>query len=48
MRLQVFKWLDVANRDRDLRPPSLKTGLLLDFLRTDLRLTGLVKRVGLP
>jgi hypothetical protein len=44
----AFKWLDVAYRERDLGLPSLKTDFLLDSLRTDLRLTELVKRVGLP
>ena len=43
----AFKWLDVAYQERDLGPPSLKTDFLLDFLCTDLRLTELVKRVGL-
>ncbi len=44
----AFKWLDVAYQERDLGLPSLKTDFLLDSLRTDLRLTELVKRVGLP
>ena len=44
----AFKWLDVAYQERDVGLPSLKTDFLLDSLRTDLRLTGLVKRVGLP
>jgi hypothetical protein len=44
----VLKWLDVAYQERDLGLPSLKTDFLLDSLRTDLRLTKLVKRVGLP
>jgi hypothetical protein len=35
-------------RSVDLGLPSLKTDFLLDSLRTDLRLTELVKRVGLP
>jgi hypothetical protein len=42
----AFKWLDVAYQERDLGVPSLKTDFLLDSLRTDLRLTELVKRVG--
>ena len=41
----AFKWLDVAYQKRDLGLPSLKTDFLLDSLRTDLRLTELVKRV---
>ena len=45
---RAFKWLDVAYQERDLGLPSLKTDFLLDSLRTDLRLTELVKRVGLP
>jgi hypothetical protein len=44
----AFQWLDVAYQERDLGLPSLKTDFLLDSLRTDLRLTELVKRVGLP
>ena len=40
--------LDVACQERDLGLPSLKTDILLDYLRTGLRLTELVKRVGLP
>jgi hypothetical protein len=44
----AFKWLDVAYQERDLGLPRLKTDFLLDSLRTDLRLTELVKRVGLP
>ena len=45
----AFKWLDVAYQERDLGLPSLKTDFLLDSLRTDLRLTELVKRsLGLP
>ena len=44
----AFKWLDVAYRERDLGLPSLKTDFLVDSLRTDLRLTELVRRVGLP
>jgi len=43
-----FQWLDVACQERDLGLPSLKTDILLDYLRTGLRLTELVKRVGLP
>jgi len=43
-----FKRLDVAYQERDLGLPSLKTDFLLDSLRNDLRLTELVKRVGLP
>jgi hypothetical protein len=45
MRLQV---VEVAYQERDLRLPSLKIDFLLDSLRTDLRLTELMKRVGLP
>ena len=44
----AFQWLDVAYREHDLGLLSLKTDFLLDSLRTDLRLTELVKRVGLP
>ena len=44
----ALKWLDVAYQERDLGLPSLKTDILLDYLRTGLRLTELVKRVGLP
>ena len=44
----AFKWLDVDYQERDVGLPSLKTDFLLDSLRTDLRLTELVKRVGLP
>ena len=44
----VFQWLEVAYQERDLGLPSLKTDFLLDSLRTDLRLSELVKRVGLP
>jgi hypothetical protein len=44
----AFKWLDVAYQERDLGLPSLKSDFLLDSLRTDLRLTELVERVGRP
>ena len=44
----AFKWLDVAYQERDVGLPSLQTDFPLDSLRTDLRLTELVKRVGLP
>ncbi|HTA87879.1 MAG TPA: hypothetical protein VK729_16515 [Silvibacterium sp.] len=44
----AFNWLDVDYQERDVGLPSLKTDFLLDSLRTDLRLTELVKRVGLP
>jgi len=44
----AYKWHDVAYQERDLGLPSLKTDFLLDSLRTDLRLTEMVKRVGLP
>jgi hypothetical protein len=42
MSLQVAR---VAYQKRDSGLPSLKTDFLLDSLRTDLRLTELVKRV---
>jgi hypothetical protein len=43
-----FKWFDVAYQEHDLGLPSLTTDFLRDSLSTDLRLTELVKRVGLP
>src|SRR5262245_44967417 len=45
---QAFQWLDVGYQERDLGLLSLKTDFLLDTLRSDARLTELVRKVGLP
>jgi hypothetical protein len=44
----ALKWLYVVYQERDLGLPSLKTDFLLDSLRTDVRLTELVKTSGSP
>jgi hypothetical protein len=45
---RAFKWLDAAYEDRDIGLMRLKTDFLLDPLRSDPRLTELVRKVGLP
>lgn len=44
----AFSWLDTAYQERDIGLLSMKTDLLLNPLRSDPRLSALVKKVGLP